>query len=84
MVKLPVVDESEVLTRETLQGLYALGVETLHAVTDSEGVIVQVQIAGEKGLREVSLPAGSYLVARVVRRPTDHAGLFGVRAPRPA
>jgi hypothetical protein len=84
MGNLPEVDESAVLARETLQGLYALGAETVHVVTDADGVVVSVQIAGEGGLREIALPPGSYLIARVVSHPTEHAGLFGVRAPRPA
>lgn len=84
MGNLPVVDESEVLTRAALQGMYALGCETLHVVTDADGVVVKAQIAGEGGLREIALPAGSYLIARVVAHPTERAGLFGVRAPRSA
>ena len=84
MGNLPVVDESKVLAREVLQGLYVLGVETLHVVTNADGVVVQARIAGEAGLREIALPAGHYLIARVVQSPTERAGLFGVRAPRPA
>jgi hypothetical protein len=84
MDSLPVVDESAVMARELLQGLYALGAETVHAITCADGVTVKVELSGGGGSREVALPAGSYIVARVVAPPTDHAGLFGVRAPRPA
>lgn len=83
MGDLPVADESTILSRELLQGLYALGAETVHVVTGAGSVLVMMRIAGEADTRELSFPAGNYLIARVAALPTEHAGLFGVRAPRP-
>jgi len=76
------VDLELVMTREVLQGLYAAGAETVHVLTDVLFVSVQAQVLGEADPREISLPAGHYLIARVAQRPTESAGLFGVRAPR--
>ena len=67
----------------TLQRLYELEqIETVHAVSEARSVDISVDI-GDNIPRTLHLPAGSYLVLRVVDAPVAKAGLYAIVAPRP-
>jgi len=69
----------EVLTRDELQGLYAIGgIETVHAVTGCDGLILNAVIGGSRVSQR--MPPGNYILVRMVERPTERAGLFAVRS----
>ncbi len=68
--------------KTTLQRLYELAdIETVHAITAADVVDVTVKMPDGQD-RSLTLPAGHYLVLRVVDRPTVRPGLYGVVAPK--
>lgn len=69
----------------TLQSLYSLvpGVELVHAIAGAQSVTLEALIDGERSARSLVLPAGHYLIVKVIDRPTTRRGLFGVVAPKP-
>jgi hypothetical protein len=71
----------EVKAKTTLQQLYDIQtIETVHAITSAERVDLTVKVDGRD--RALTLPPGHYLVLKVVTRPTEYPGLFGVVSPK--
>jgi hypothetical protein len=72
---------AEVKQKTTLQQLYEIQtIETVHAITSAERVDLKAIIDGTD--RSLTLPPGHYLVLKVVARPTERPGLFGVVSPK--
>lgn len=63
-------------------------IETVHAITGAENVLLRVTLGGnvdqdgKRKMIDLQLPAGNYLIERVVSRPTAKRGLFAIQAPR--
>jgi hypothetical protein len=73
---------AEAKQKTTLQQLYEIQtIETVHAITDAERVDLTVKLPDSDD-RALTLPPGHYLVLKVVVRPTERRGLFGVVAPK--
>jgi hypothetical protein len=77
-----IVKEANVLSREALQALYAIGaIETVHIVTNCTGFYFAAEF-GKGPWTDQNMPPGNYLVVKIVEKPSANAGLYGVKAPK--
>lgn len=76
--------DGPVTPNDTLQSLYTLigDVELVHVISGARTVTIDAAIVGEKSARALTLPAGHYLVIKVIDPPVARRGLFGVIAPK--
>lgn len=75
----------EVKPNRTLRELYTLigDIELVHVMSGAKSVKVEMLIDGAATARTLALPAGNYLLIKVIDQPTPRRGLFGVVAAKP-